>query len=68
MRTVADQLGIMAYLWIMYGGPPDPAMVSAVLRTDTGTSERQTSLSIVPSQPLVDQAVDADVQPEQAAA
>ena len=68
MRTVADQLGIMAYLWIMYGGPPDRAMVSAVLRTDTSTPERLPSLSVAPPQPPVDEAVDADGQPEQVAA
>ena len=68
MRTVADHLGIMAYLWIMYGGPPDRDMVSAVLRSDTSTSERPLSLSVVAPQPPVDEAVDAAVQSEQAAA
>ena len=68
MRTVADQLGIMAYLWIMYGGPPDRDMVSAVLRTDTSTPERLPSLSVVAPQPPVDQAVDVGGQSEQVAA
>ena len=68
MRTVADQLGIMAYLWIMYGGPPDRAMVSAALHTDTSTLKWLPSLAALASQPLVDQAADADVQSEQAAA
>ena len=68
MRTAADYLGIMTYLWIMYGGPPDRAMVSAVLRADTSTTERPQSLSVAPPQPPVDQAVDADGQPEQVAA
>ncbi len=68
MRTAADYLGIMTYLWIMYGGPPDRAMVSAVLRTDTSTPERPASRSVVTPQPPVDQAVDADGQLEQVAA
>ena len=68
MRTVADQLGIMAYLWIMYGGPPDRAMVSAVLRTDSGTPELPQSLSVAPPQSPVDEAVDVGGQSEQVAA
>ena len=68
MRTVADQLGIMAYLWVMYGGPPDRAVVAAALRTDTSTPERPPSLAVVSPQPLAGQAADADVQSEQAAA
>ena len=54
MRTVADQLGIIVYLWIMYGGPPDRALLSAALSTDTSTPERSPSLAVVPPQPLVD--------------
>ncbi len=68
MRTVADQLGIMAYLWIMYGGPPDRAVVAAALRTDTSTPERPPSLSVAPPQPLVDQEVDENGHSEQVAA
>ena len=68
MRTVADHLGIMAYLWIMYGGPPDRAVVAAALRTDTSTPERLPSLSVAPPQPLADHEVDADGQPDQVAA
>ena len=72
MRTVADYLGIMTYLWIMYGGPPDRALVAAALRADTGTdtstSERPPSISVVAPQPPVDEAVDAAVQSKQVAA
>ncbi len=68
MRTAADYLGIMTYLWIMYGGPPDRAMVAAALRMDTSTPERPPSRSVAPPQPLVDEEVDADAQPEQVAA
>lgn len=68
MRTAADYLGIMTYLWIMYGGPPDRALVAAALRTDTSTPERPPSISVVAPQPPVDQAVDVDGQSKQAAA
>ncbi len=68
MRTVADQLGIMAYLWIMYGGPPDRAVVAAVLRTDTSTAERPPSLAVVSPQPPAEEADRADRQSECVAA
>lgn len=68
MRTAADYLGIMTYLWIMYGGPPDRALVAAALRADTSTPERPPSISVVTPQPPVDHAVDVDGQSKQAAA
>ena len=68
MRTVADYLGIMTYLWIMYGGPPDRALVAAALRTDTSTLERPPSFAAVLPQPLADEAASADKQSEQVAA
>ena len=68
MWTIADYFGIMAYLWIMYGGPPDRAMVSAALRMDASTPERPPSRSVAPPQPPVDQAVDVGGQSERVAA
>ncbi|MCH7837513.1 MAG: hypothetical protein IIC26_03295 [Chloroflexi bacterium] len=68
MWTIADYFGIMAYLWIMYGGPPDQAMVSAALRMDTSTLERPPSFAAVLPQPLADEAASADKQSERVAA
>lgn len=68
MRTAADYLGIMTYLWIMYGGPPDRALVAAALRADTSTPERPPSISVVAPQPPAGQAIGVDAQPEEAAA
>ena len=68
MWTIADYFGIMAYLWIMYGGPPDQAMVSAALRMDASTPERPPSFAAVSPQPMADEAASADIQDEAASA
>ncbi len=68
MWTIADYMGIMAYLWIMYGGPPDRAVVAAVLRADTSIPERPPSLAVVSPQPPADEADSADRQSARVAA
>lgn len=47
MRTPSEMLGLMAYLFVMYGGTPDREILSAVYRGDLEEQENAPKLTVI---------------------